>query len=376
MLCILLPTTVYCITNAKKRAAQYPVDKFRKLSKADELTARAVQEAFPLLPDVWKVDGVEKNDANRDLVVHCVAKQSTRSFQAKSAAAPLLMRAIPVAWVLDTNPKSGILFQKDLSRLWGTSKPQPKIRTFMSHAWKADPSQTAAALNFSLKLRWMFAYLVFGIIFAWFLSSIHTLTSIVCFFVVVMSSYVFLFSGSGPVLHALLWLLGHGGASIWMDKATIKQTRHPDILNDLGVQEDVAVVSLNKLGAHLFPWFLENAEEIWICHSQHYFSRLWCAYEIATWLNLKGPHGIRFVSLECPPRSAKPCSRPASRLTLCHMPHLVANRPPTRWSRAMKMQISWFLLFVGLKLVHPNPNPYPNPNPNPSPNPNPNLSWP
>ena len=42
----------------------------------------------------------------------------------------------------------------------------------------------------------------------------------------------------------------------------------------------------------------------------------------------------------------------------------------------MKMQISWFLLFVGLKLVHPNPNPYPNPNPNPSPNPNPNLSWP
>jgi hypothetical protein len=33
-----------------------------------------LQEAFPLLPDVWKVDGVKKNDANRDLVVHCVAK--------------------------------------------------------------------------------------------------------------------------------------------------------------------------------------------------------------------------------------------------------------------------------------------------------------
>ena len=67
MLLVLLPTTVYCICNAKKRAAQYPADAHRTLSKADELTARAVEEVFPLLPDVWKVDGVEKNDANRDL---------------------------------------------------------------------------------------------------------------------------------------------------------------------------------------------------------------------------------------------------------------------------------------------------------------------
>ena len=64
MLLVLLPTTVYCICNAKKRAAQYPADAHRTLSKAGELTARAVEEVFPLLPDVWKVDGVEKNDAN------------------------------------------------------------------------------------------------------------------------------------------------------------------------------------------------------------------------------------------------------------------------------------------------------------------------
>ena len=328
MLLVLLPTTVYCICNAKKRAAQYPADAHRTLSKADELTARAVEEVFPLLPDVWKVDGVEKNDANRDLVVRCKAKQSSRSFDAESAAAPLMMRAIPVAWVLDTNPKSGILFQKDLSRLWGTSKPQPKIRTFMSHAWLADPSQTAAALNLSLKLRWLFVYLFFGVGLSWFLFSIHTLTSVVCFFVVVMSSYAFLFSGRGPVLHALLWLLGHGGASIWMDKATVKQTRHPDVLKALGAEkdgewvslkEDVAVVSLNKLGAHLFPWFLENAEEIWICHSEKFFSRLWCAYEIATWLNLKGPNNIRFVSLECAPRSKTPL--PYMTNPPCPQPH-------------------------------------------------------
>ena len=83
---------------------------------------------------------MEKNDANRDLVVQCKAKQSTRSFHAESVAAPFMMRAIPASWILDTNPKSGTLFQKDLSRLWGTSKPQPKTRTFMSHAWLADPS--------------------------------------------------------------------------------------------------------------------------------------------------------------------------------------------------------------------------------------------
>lgn len=41
-----------------------------------------------------------------------------------------------------------------------------------------------------------------------------------------------------------------------------------------------------------------RAEEIWICYSEHYFRRIWCIYELSTWLAIRGTRGVRFISLE------------------------------------------------------------------------------
>ena len=90
--------------------------------------------------------------------------------------------------------------------------------------------------------------------------------------------------------------VGYSGAQIWMDKATVKQVRHP--LPDGVKEEEQSVVALNKAGVALFPWILGSADEIWICHSETYFERIWCTYEMAAWITLRGGKGMRFVSNE------------------------------------------------------------------------------
>lgn len=301
-LCV-IPCMLCCACSASKYAGKYQRDVQRTLGQAATLTQQAVEEVFPLLPDVWKAGGIDTwwmdaavRSANRDLIVECVTTKQQRSATPKSPAAALLMRAIPAAWVLDTNPATGILHQKDLAPLWGTSTPQTSIRTFMSHAWKADATETAAALNMHFKVRWVCLYLCVVISVAWLMTGLlPAFVSCVFFLLGVLLSYAYLFSGRQWANRPLLWMLGLSGASVWMDKATVKQCRFP---LPKGEAEDARVTALNLAGVSLFPWFLSSAEELWVCHSPHYFRRLWCAYEISTWLHLKGPQKIRFVSLE------------------------------------------------------------------------------
>lgn len=291
---------IWFVLGAKRRSKKHGVDKNRGLRDADALTDRAVQDAFELLPASWQARDVVPNDANRDEVVQCTITQSQRSFAVKAAqAAPLLKRAVPAAWILDTNPKTGIMHQEKLSSLWGTSTPQENVRTFMSHAWKADPTETARALNFSLKIKflWLYVLLSFGVA-GFVLLYVQPFLALPLLAVLVCVTPTMLFTGAQWANRPLLWFLGYSGAQIWMDKATVKQRVAGPSGKFLAEEQETAVLNLNKLGVALFPWFLLTAEEIWICHSEHYFKRIWCIYEISTWLAVRGTSGMRFVSLE------------------------------------------------------------------------------
>ena len=93
----------------------------------------------------------------------------------------------------------------------------------MSHAWSADATHTARALNMSLKIKWLLGYLTVMILLCLISMGIFPLGGMLLLIVTSSLSYAFLFTGRQWANRPLLWLLGYGGASIWMDKATVKQ---------------------------------------------------------------------------------------------------------------------------------------------------------
>ena len=288
------------LVHAKRMASRYPPSS-RRLGDADRLTAAAVKDAFAQLPPVWQSEDAggcmgdaKARDVLRDQIVACTVTARLQTFRIVSAGAPLLMRAVPLADILDTNSATGIMFQKDLARLWGVSEPTAKLRTFMSHAWKADPRLTAQALNIGIKLPTLFFWVVFCIAVWTTVLWTHPMHNLYLFPCGLAMVYPLFFSGSKRVNDFLLWFLGLAGPQVWMDKATVKQVRYP--LPE-GEAEELPVRNLNAACVALFPWFLLNCEEMWIVHSEHYFSRLWCIYEVSTWLAINGPNNLRIFHL-------------------------------------------------------------------------------
>jgi len=83
--------------------SKYPADKTRTLTAAKQLTDAAVDEIYPALPDVWHAAGVDPMDARaRDQIVQCTLTKEQQAFVPRSAVAPLLMRAVPALWILDS----------------------------------------------------------------------------------------------------------------------------------------------------------------------------------------------------------------------------------------------------------------------------------
>ena len=267
---------------------RYPHDKARPLARADMLTKDAVEEAFGKMPEAWQAAGVVGHE-DLDKLVACSVTAQQQTFTVHSDAAPLLMRCVPLASILDTNPKSGLMHQKDLSRLWGLSTPTERPRVFMSHAWKADATETAQALNMSIKLPTLFFYALFCIGGWVLLTVVFPIAATVVFPLSLLSFGAILYSRFGNSFW--MWFLGYAGPQIWMDKATVKQCVYLD------ENPPLPTLNLNKAGVALFPWFLLNCEQMWIVHSEHYFSRLWCIYEISTWITINGPHNLRIVPL-------------------------------------------------------------------------------
>ena len=68
---------------------------------------------------------------------------------------------------------------------------------------------------------------------------------------------------------------------LWFDKACVHQTEP----------------CLNQAGIALFPYYLQNAKELWILFTPEYLTRVWCIYELATWLKTKPKSPVFIVPL-------------------------------------------------------------------------------
>ena len=69
--------------------------------------------------------------------------------------------------------------------------------------------------------------------------------------------------------------------ALWFDKACVHQTE----------------TCLNQAGIALFPYYLEKAKELWILFTPEYLTRVWCIYELATWLKTKPDAPVFVVPL-------------------------------------------------------------------------------
>ena len=272
---------------------------------AKERTDAAVEAAFAEFPERWKAAGITTSEFPplSDLV-DCPSDQdglrNRRFTVGAQAAVAQLTRAVPLYSILDRSPKTGLMFaghkdypERTLRDSWGLSTPQPNLRTFMSHVWAADPKLTTIALNAHFKSQ----------IFSWyFLALFATMFAVVFLFPLLCAPLLLfgfvgvrllVFSGSPTVNKWFLWFLGYGGASVWMDKATVKQTSYPP-----ESETSTAVKNLNTAGVLLFPWYLLTAKEIWIVYSETYLQRIWCVYELATWITINGAKNIQFIGIE------------------------------------------------------------------------------
>ena len=54
---------------------------------------------------------------------------------------------------------------------------------------------------------------------------------------------------------------------------------------------------LNQAGIALFPYYLDRAKELWILFTPEYLTRVWCIYELATWLKTKPDAPLFIVPL-------------------------------------------------------------------------------
>ena len=152
--CCGTPLACCCFAVRKMAAPQnkrFPADTHRALAAGERLTKDAVTNIYDKLPETWKNESAKSSDAARDMIVHC--DMTKRQFVPKVDVAWELMRTVPALWILDSNSDSGYLHKSpdknNLAYLFGTSTPQRsmKVRTFMSHAWRADPHETVRALN-------------------------------------------------------------------------------------------------------------------------------------------------------------------------------------------------------------------------------------
>ena len=76
------------------------------------------------------------------------------------------------------------------------------------------------------------------------------------------------------------------GPAFWFDKACVHQTEP----------------CLNQAGIALFPYYLKKAKQLWILFTPEYLTRIWCIYELATWLRTKPDAPVFIVPLLCSAR--------------------------------------------------------------------------
>ena len=273
--------------------------------QAAEATAGLVQ----LMPEEWRGDPGVPALANLPNRPDCkpVLKE--------------LKRGVPLHMLLDRGEDS-LHPKNDRSKLTApdffSSTPNDDILAFTSHRWAADPSMTVQGLHMAVILRFgrifyrlqedpflgpvvhrrlrrspklqrcIMRMVVPGpvfFIFLWFFAQpfVFSLPLLYCLWAVFLPSMFlqFLDIKSKTVLRMIAFNDWVSVPALWFDKACVHQTEP----------------CLNQAGIALFPYYLEKASELWILFTPEYLTRVWCIYELATWLKTKPDAPVFIVPL-------------------------------------------------------------------------------
>ena len=231
-----------------------------------------------------------------------------------------LTRGVPLHMLLDRgedslHPKNdrSLLFAPDFF-----SSTPSDIYAFVSHRWAADPSMTVQGLHMAIILRFLgrlfirlhedmfLAPLVhrclrrwpklqrcmlrifvpslvgWGIMFAFAAPFIFAVPLMYCFLAVLLPYLLLHILDIESKIGRLLFFSKHASVpGLWFDKASVHQTEP----------------CLNQAGIALFPYYLEKAKELWILFTPEYLTRVWCIYELATWLKTKPDAPVFIVPL-------------------------------------------------------------------------------
>mmetsp|Transcript_20099 Transcript_20099/g.59915 ORF Transcript_20099/g.59915 Transcript_20099/m.59915 type:complete len:505 (+) Transcript_20099:232-1746(+) len=168
--------------------------------------------------------------------------------------------------------------------LYELSEPCDRVDAFVSHAWCDD----GFAKYLALCLRTSLGLAVKASLIAW-VGLVAVLFRARGF-----AAYgdapglKFLFVGVCGTTFAVTFLYGHalggfgrGRETWWVDKLCIHQTRH-----------DLKACAICAL-----PHFLSRSDRLIVLHSERYFERLWCAYEVSTFLAERPAAAVDVVPL-------------------------------------------------------------------------------
>jgi len=232
-----------------------------------------------------------------------------------------LTRGVPLHMLLDRS--DGSLHPKNDRKLLAapdfiSSTPNDDLLAFISHRWAAEPSETVQGLHMALILRAASVFyrpqdnLLLGgpiyhclrrspklqrctmrmvlpgpafFVLLWFFAQnlVFPLPLLYCLYAVFFPSMwlQFLDIKSKTVGRLLFFNKWTSVPALWFDKACVHQTEP----------------CLNQAGIALFQYYLQEARELWILFTPEYLTRVWCIYELASWLKTKPKSPVFIVPL-------------------------------------------------------------------------------
>ena len=215
---------------------------------AVEQTSRIVE----LMPEHWRREDVTPTDFEGIEEHTDLMKEITR--------------AVPLKLLLDPNGLHAASGKEHLTAShFFLSTPVSKLGAFVSHRWKAEPTETVSAMLMHV---WftsgprgggippVITVVLFVLGFALVCIIVYPLF-IIPFVLLLCPVFTMLLHSSKYDI--TLRILGHDAPTLWFDKATVHQTTNP----------------LTQAGLHLFGHYLQQADKLFILFQPEYLTRVW-----------------------------------------------------------------------------------------------------